>query len=358
MSESLDLDTIQGLLDEALGLTPNEEQTTESMMKEVTTYDEDYEPPAWEDHPDFEGVQTREVDCGWLFKTPDLVGLTTQTYQGFEDVCPIAVPSVPAVYEPNMEQMKNLIISASTGLKSLHIGHTGCGKTSGIEYFAAVTGRPFHRQECDQFTDDQKLFGSLELHDGKTYFNKSDLTKSLSWPAIACIDESNALPSATQMALNPLWDRRQVRVTSYDDESETITACDEWIVAATSNTNGSADDIDLYNSANVQDQAMINRMDLFVNVPYPSETTERKIVAQLAPDMSELEVKRLAKFSALCHRAYENRELATAFSVRNLIAICSLLKFGDIKEAIHVNYGNRVSKSEQAYVNTQVNSIW
>lgn len=360
MSDSIGIDELHSLLDEALGIEDKKvEQTTASITTELEAYQEEYTPPEWEPMAEFEGVVTRTVDAGWLFDKEELAGLMVQTYEGFENTCPIYVPAIPDIYIPNIDQMRALIISSTTGLKSLHIGHTGCGKTSGIEYFAAKTGRPFHRQECDQFTDDQKLFGSLELSDGVTYFNKSDLTRSLAYPAVLCIDEMNALPSATQMALNPLLDRRQVRVTSYNDDSETIDAHPEWMVCATSNTNGSSDDLDLYNSANTQDQAMINRLDLFVNTPYPSQEVEATIISMLAPDMEEGEVKKLAKFSCLCHKAYEKRELSTAFSVRNLKAITELLKMNfTMREAIKINYTNRVSKSDIAYVNTQVNAIW
>lgn len=355
----VDIKDIQSMLDDALGLTPTEEQPEESVAVELTAYDPDYTAPAWEDHPDFEGVQTRMVDAGWLYGSAALEGLTVQTYRGFEGKCPIPVPPVNALYVPNLEQARALVISSQTGLKTMHVGHTGTGKTSGIEHFCSLTGRPFHRQECDQFTDDQKIFGSLELADGKTYFNKSDLTRSLAYPAVVCIDEANALPSATQMALNPLFDRRQVRVTSHDDDTtETVDAHKEWMMCATSNTNGSADNIDLYNSANVQDQAMINRLDMFVTVPYPDQDTETTIIRKLAPDMDDTDVKNLAKFSYLCHKAFENRELGTAFSIRNLMAITNLTRFMNIKEAIRVNYTNRVSESDQSYVNTQITAIW
>lgn len=360
MSE-IDLDKIQAILDAELGLKVTEEQPDESIEEELNVFsDEEYTPPDWVEHKDFPGVMTRKVDAGWLFGLRELAGLEVQTYEGFEKVCPIPVPECPNPYVPNIDQLKALCVSAETGLKSIHVGHTGSGKTSGIEFFAAVTGRPFHRQECDEFTDDQKLFGSLELKEGDTYFNKSDLTRSLEYPAILCMDEVNALPSISQMACNPLFDRRQVRVTSHvDDRTETITAHPEWMITSTSNTNGSSDDMDLYNTANVQDQAMINRQDLFVNVPYPSESAERKILSELVPDMPVAEIKRLAKFSQLMHRAYESRQVSTAFSVRNLIAITKMLPLYDnIQQVLDINFVKRVAECDTQDVKETIRSIW
>lgn len=361
--KDISIEEIQNLLDKTLGVDAAftaEEEVEAPAVEEITTLT-DYTPPAWEAHPDFPDVETRMVDAGWLFEITSLAGLEVQTYQGFtEDNCPIPVPTKPEIYEPNPEQMKALVTTSNTGMIGMHTGHTGTGKTSGIEYFAAVTGRPFHRQECDQFTDDQKLFGSLEMKaGGETYHNVSDLIRAMAFPSIVCIDEANALPSATQMSLNAFMDRKQVRITSHDDSvSETITGYKEFRIALTSNTNGSADDIDLYNTANVQDQAMINRVDLFVTVPYPSEGVERKIIAQLNPDMDKEDVKRMAKFSQLMHRGFESREIGTAFSIRNLIALSKLTSTYTLKEALEVNFLNRLAESDVQDVKETIRGLW
>jgi len=205
------------------------------------------------------------------------------------------------------------------------------------------------------------LFGSLEMRaGGETYFNKSDLTKSISIPAIVCCDEIFAATSGTQMALNPLTDRRQIRVTSHDESvSETINAHPEWMVTFTDNTAGNGDGLDIYNTRSTSDQAMNNRIDMFVHVPYPSESAERRLITALAPDLDIHEVRRLAKFSQECHKAFESRDITCGFSVRNLRAILGMIsQHLTVKEAIGLNFINRVAKSEQSDVNTLVRSIW
>lgn len=355
--KKIDIDELQAILDAQLS-KPKEPSTEPT--EPAPELDSDYEPPEWEHHHDFAGVEYRDVDAGWLFELAGLVSLTVRQYRGFEDVCPIPVPEKMEPYALNEDVVRSLVLSSTSGLKGLYIGHTGCGKTSGIEQFAAITGRPFHRQEFDAFTDDQKLYGSLELNSGETYYNKSDLTKSLSWPAITCLDEMCRASSMATMAVNPLLDRNQVRVTSHDDSaSETITAHPEWMVVATDNTAGNGDDIDMYNSANVLDQAIINRFDMFVDVPYPAESVERELIACLSTTMVEDDVKKLAKFSSLCHKGFAERTLTTAFSIRNLKAICKLVDMGqDVKSVLSLNYTNRVAKSEKADIVEMINSIW
>ena len=359
MSRELDLaDMIQRALD---GAPAEVEEITEPEVEVEPEVVVEYVQPDWSDHPDFPGVKYRDVSAAWLFNMPKLEPLVVRQYDGFEaDTYPLNVPAIDPNYEANEEMLRSLILNSRTGMKGMYIGHTGCGKTSGIEYFAACTGRPFHRQEFDETLDDQKLYGSLELRGGETYHNPSDLVKSLAYPAVACLDEFSRATSTASMLTNPLLDRRSVRITSHDDtKSETITAHPEWMVVATDNTNGSGDNMDIYNAANVLDEAIRNRFDSFVEVPYLSETQERKLIANLIPDMDTDNVRKFAKFSQLCHKGFEDRKLTTAFSVRNLLAISKYMSEGlDFSSALKVNFTNRVSVDERQYVNELVASIW
>jgi MoxR-like ATPase len=282
-------------------------------------------------------------------------------YRGFTtNVLP-----VPEIYAPHIESLATIIKSEITGLKCLLVGDTGCGKTSLLEYYAACTGRPFFRQVWDESTDDQKLFGSLEVRTtesgAETYFNAAPLTRSMAFPAVAVMDELSAGTSSQTMLINPLLDRRQVTITTHDDtDSQVITAVDDWLVFATDNTAGNGDDLDLYNSRNILDQAIINRFDLYQKVPYAPESVERKLIKKFSDGaVSDDDAKKLAHFSALCHKGFSDRTITTAFSVRNLMAICALVKCGDtIQEAIKINYYTRVAKSEQADIAEMVRSVF
>ena len=312
---------------------------------------------------EWNGVEMRVVPSHELFAGV-VRNIPLVQYRGFTDaVCHLAVPEVPKVYEPHKESLNALIMAAGTGLKPMLYGHTGTGKTSLYEYFAAMLGRPFVRTVFDATTDDQKLYGSLEVKsvDGaaETYFNKSDLSYSLDFPAVAVMDEFSRANAEQTMLVNPLLDRRQVTVTSHDDKSATITAHANWFVGGTDNSNGTGDDMDIYNSSNVLDEAIRNRFDIWSKVPYASETVEHTIISLLSPEMPESEKRNLARFSRLMHKGYEDRKIRTAFSVRNIIAITDMYKYNrDVKACIDLNFKARVAKSETADIAETVRSIW
>ena len=335
-----------------------EEEGKGPVLTTITTGD--WEPTAWA------GVEKRIVNSRDVFG-PNVPEVALTQYHGFNDTdhCRLPVPEIPKVYEPNKDGLSSLILANATGLKAMMFGDTGTGKTSLAEFFAAKLGRPFVRVVFDATTDDQKLYGSLEVKSvegaSETYFNKSDLSYSLDFPTVACMDEFSRANAEQTMLVNPLLDRYEVSVTSHDDSiCQTIKADSDWFVCGTDNTNGTGDDMDLYNSANVLDEAIRNRFDIWARIPYPNQGTEMKIIDQLTDErMPNKEVINLAKFSQLCHKGYEERTLRTAFSVRNLIAICSLWERGiDLKTAVEMNFKSRVAKSEVSDVAETIRGIW
>ena len=178
---------------------------------------------------------------------------------------------------------------------------------------------------------------------------------------MTCLDEFSRANAEQTMLVNPLLDRRQVTVTSHDDVvSERVVAHEDWLVFGTDNTNGSGDDMDLYNSSNVLDEAIRNRFDIYSRVPYMSESAERKVIMALSGDVFTSEqAKQLAHFSALCHKGYADRKIRTAFSVRNLKAIIAMVMSGvSMKQAIDHNFTQRVAKAEQADISEMIRGIW
>lgn len=368
MMSDFDLDDIVSVIDEALGNSSKVEPTTKSEIKteykpveEIVFETTEWMPTEWD------GVDKRMVNAREIFG-PDVPAVGLAQYRGFDgtDYQHLDMPPVPEVYEPCLQALSSLVLSCATGLKCMLVGDTGTGKTSLAEYFAAMLGRPFARIQFDEFMDDQKLIGSLEVRgtgDGasETYFNKSELVRAMSYPTVACMDEFSRGPSHVTMLANPILDRGSVTVTTHDDSaSAKVQSVDDFFICATDNTNGTGDDMDLYNSANVLDEAIRNRFDIYERVPYPSESIEREIIKQLTyGKLDDDTVRKLAHFSAMCHKGYTDREIRTAFSIRNLKAISEMLLQGvDVKSAIKYNFINRVSKSEQPDITELIRAIW
>lgn len=352
---------LSDIIDGALG-TKKTTATKAKTVEEPTVEIEASITPATEwEATKWDGVNRRKVSARELFgaEYPDVM---LSQYQGFEYYAHLNVPTVPAIYYPAVEALRTLVLSCSCNLKAMLVGDTGTGKTSLAEYFAAKLGRPFARIQFDEFMDDQKLIGSLEVRGSEqgseTYFNKAELVRAMAYPTVACMDEFSRGPSHVTMLVNPILDRGSVTITTHDEKaSATVEAVEDFFICATDNTNGTGDGMDVYNSSNVLDEAIRNRFDLYATVPYPSKATELEILLALGMDAGEAD--KLSKFSFLCHKGFRERTLRTSFSVRNLKAISQLVNAGvPTQDAIMMNMGQRCAKSEVADIQEMVRALW
>ena len=86
-------------------------------------------------------------------------------------------------------------------------GPTSAGKTSIIEYLAALTGHPFLRINNHEHTDLQEYLGTYVTDEnGKLKFMDGALVQALEKGAWIVLDELNLAPSDVLEALNRLLD--------------------------------------------------------------------------------------------------------------------------------------------------------
>ena len=180
-----------------------------------------------------------------------------------------------------------------------------------------------------------------------------DFPMSMSKPTLVCIDEVDKAGAAANMIYQRTLDSREFYMPEMKEAgNKVIIPHPNWVICATSNTTGDGDDTDLYMTSNVQDKAFLNRFNAMIEVPYASYDAELEVAedvadGQLHPDM----IASLVNFSQLMHKAYEERNVTTAFSFRQLINIIEDVKSGmDMRTAVTFGYFNFCSKSEQSDV--------
>jgi MoxR-like ATPase len=267
-------------------------------------------------------------------------------------------------YVPPVAEFEQLSLSLSAGLKPLVVGPTGAGKTLMMEHFAASTGRPFVRIAHDQELDRARVFGKIDIvidEDGNqiTDFVPGVLPVSMSGPALVVMDEVSRAPGFATIQYQSILDRRTFLAPEAKPGKQIIKADPDWLIAATDNTKGNGDDMDIYSASNVQDASFINRLDIVIEQDYLPEDQERVLIDTLTDRLQSTEVHSLAKFSRLMHQGFKSGTLMTAFSPRNIVAIAQLVNIGvDLRKAIEMNYVSRVSKSEVSDVMESVDAVF
>jgi cobaltochelatase CobS len=312
----------------------------------------------WEKRED--GTESRTVPFSEMFWKPKNVPdhLVTE-YRGYD------TDSVPELYVPPPKEFERFSLSMALGLKPNIVGPTGCGKTLMVEYFAAVTGRPFLRIEHNHELDKATVFGQTHINVDDAGHQSTDfvpgiLPRSMDKPTMVALDELSRATGFANLIYQRLFDRRELSMPEMKGlENPVIKPVEGWAVCATDNTKGNGDDMDLYSASNVQDASFINRFDTVIEQNYLTVAQEEKLIEGLNSRLEEEDIRRLAKLSHLLHAGFSKGDIATAFSPRNLRAICKYTAAGmDIKDAIELNYLSRVSKSEHSDVMECIRTVF
>jgi len=273
-------------------------------------------------------------------------------------------PTVSGRYIPNKPNFEALSSSIALDLPMYVFGPTGCGKTLAFEYFAATTGRPLLRILHDSSLDKAKVFGQTGIinEDGVpvTRFKPGQFVRSASEPTLVLLDEVDKGETHVLPMYFSALDRRQILLPEMEEANEgAITPCDEWRIVATGNTRGAGDETGLYMSCNAQDAAFLNRFDVFLEEDYLTPDLEDLLVKSLSTRLVPADRKRLVQFSDKVHTAFKSGTVLSAFSPRNLSAICKIYDSnGNMQDAIRKNYMNRLGRSEYDVVQSILNSVF
>lgn len=285
---------------------------------------------------------------GWTPKIDHLVA----TYEGYDSATPMAG------YVVDKAIVESFSLCESVGLKQNITGPTGCGKTQLVEWYAAMTGRPYMRIPHTESFDRAEVFGQVHITDGATDFVQGVLPRSFVGPYMVLLDELTRAPAHALMVYGTLMDRRELILAEMKDgDMEPLKPSKGWSVCAADNTKGNGDGMDKYIASNVQDSAFLNRFDVLHEVDYLSVPLEQEMIDMLFP--AGFDSNKLARLSYMFHTGVKDGTLSVDFSPRNLQAIAKLVHAGmELKDAFQINYLNRVTESEVQDVQETYRAIY
>lgn len=205
--------------------------------------------------------------------------------------------STPSVHQ-NLSNLSRTLLS---GYPVLLQGPTSAGKTSMIEYMAALTGNRFVRINNHEHTDLQEYIGSYSWSDAENRikFQEGVLVQALRNGWWIVLDELNLAPTDVLEALNRLLDdNRELFIA---ETGETVTPAEGFMLFATQNPAGS-----VYGGRKFLSRAFRNR---FVEVHFGSiPSDELEVILQsrcrIAPSYAR---KMVSVFSSLQKQRSKSR---------------------------------------------------
>lgn len=256
-----------------------------------------------------------------VFGLPELKSAATRVFEPGP-----LTPSIDPHYEFTPDQARLLMLweSGITKKKGLLIsGPTDCGKSSGIEQFAARTGRQVFRIGCHGKMEWQEVMGTLQFAtDGSTFHVPGPVPSSMKAGGILIFEEINFLPPNTVGAANTLLDGGAVTVT---ETGEVIQPDRDFRICATANAIDQGDDAVLYRGTQTMNKALLRRF-LTSRAGYLEPQREAALLHRVAPKLPGTLIARLIEAVGDIRKQFLSGDLETVLGHSYMCDLARLME--------------------------------
>ncbi|MFC4248735.1 AAA family ATPase [Natribaculum luteum] len=240
------------------------------------------------------------------------------------------------------------------GMNVVLKGQPGVGKSFLVKYVCAQTNRPLYRITLSETTYREDLLGTLHLvsTDGgetETAWIDGPLTRAARAGGVLLLDEINAAAANTVAALNAVMEQRQTRTLTIPQTGEQIDPHPEFRVVATANPG--------YQGTYELNDAFEDRF-RHVKLEYLPESVEVDLVFERTAldEGKRPEIERLVAFANRLRGAYEDGELSTPITTREIVRIARFMEgeFMSVREATRSELVARVDEYDESFVRTLI----
>ena len=215
-------------------------------------------------------------------------------------------------------------------------GLSGNGKTTMVEQVCASLKREAIRINISIETDEDDLIGGNTLIDGNVVYREGPVLTAMKRGAVLILDEIDR-GSNKLMCLQAILEGKPY---FNKKTGETITPVPGFNIVATANTKGRGSDDGKYISANILDEAFLERFAITVEQEYPTMATEKKIVIKKMERVNNVDesfATHLVTWSDVIRKTYYEGAIDELISTRRLEHIVNAYAvFGDKKKAVQL----------------------
>jgi len=215
-------------------------------------------------------------------------------------------------------------------------GLSGNGKTTMAEQVCASLKREAIRVNISIETDEDDLIGGNTLIDGNVVYREGPVLTAMKRGAVLILDEIDR-GSNKLMCLQAILEGKPY---FNKKTGETITPAPGFNIVATANTKGRGSDDGKFISANILDEAFLERFAITVEQEYPTMATEKKIVIKKMERVNNVDegfATHLVTWSDVIRKTYYEGAIDELISTRRLEHIVNAYAvFGDKKKAVQL----------------------
>lgn len=149
-------------------------------------------------------------------------------------------------------------------------GPTGCGKSSFVTQAYARLGKPLFRMTISASTEETEIFGHYTLaENGATVFRYGPAVLAAKHGCPLLLDEFGRGDPNKLVGLNGLFEAgKPFAITG---NGETVVPHPDFRIILTDNSNLCGDESGNYNTANIQDKSVLDRIGMTIEIGYPED---------------------------------------------------------------------------------------
>jgi hypothetical protein len=247
------------------------------------------------------------------------------------------VPNKDATYVPfGFHKDLNTILSSKQFYPVFITGLSGNGKTTMVEQVCAALKRECIRVNISIETDEDDLIGGNTLVDGNVVYREGPVTIAMKRGAVLILDECDR-GSNKLMCLQAILEGKPY---FNKKTGETIYPAPGFNIVATANTKGQGMGDGKYMSAQILDDAFLERFAVTIEQEYPSSKVEKKIIMKKMQRVEKVDedfADKLVQWSDIIRKTFREGAIDDLISTRRLEHIVNAYAmFGDRMKAINL----------------------
>ena len=247
------------------------------------------------------------------------------------------VPNKDDTYVPfGFHKDLSTIISSKAFYPVYITGLSGNGKTTMVEQVCALLKRECIRVNISIETDEDDLIGGNTLVNGNVVNRPGPVTIAMRRGSVLILDETDR-GSNKLMCLQSILEGKPY---FNKKTGETIHPTRGFNIIATANTKGFGSDEGKYMSAQILDDAFLERFAITMEQEYPSIKVEKKIVMKKMQRVEKVDedfADKLVAWAEIIRKTYKEGAIDDLISTRRLEHIVNAFAmFGDRMKAINL----------------------
>ena len=228
-------------------------------------------------------------------------------------------------------------------------GHSGNGKTFGVEQSCARLAKECVRVNFTVETDEDDLLGHYVLVDGKTVWQDGPVPTAMKRGAVLLLDEYD-LASSKIMSLQSVLEGKPLFIKKIN---QYVYPKNGFNIVATANTKGKGSEDGRYIGTNIHNEAFLDRFPITFEQPYPNKSMEVKMVINHMKAVGKIDedfAEKLVDWANITRVTFNEGAIDEMIATRRLVHIIRAFSiFGDKMKAISLCINRFDDVTRQAF---------